>query len=78
MQIGTAPTDLLLNRDEVHSLTFKLAEHKDVERQLDFSSAADEAQSVDVTLEPVRKAQPVARPRQQQKPSGDPDISVFE
>jgi serine/threonine-protein kinase len=78
MQIGTAPTDLLLNRDEVHSLTFKLAEHKDVQRQLDFSSSADEAQTVEVALEPVRKAQPVVRPRQQQKPSGDPDISVFE
>ncbi len=75
MQIGTAPTNLLLNRDEVHSLTFRLAEHKDVER---LSSAADEAQSVDVTLEPVRKAQPTPRPRLRQKPPGDPDSSVFE
>jgi serine/threonine-protein kinase len=79
-QIGTAPTDLMLARDEVHTLTFKLADYKDVERQLDFSSAAGDSQSVDVTLEAERRAQPV-RPSNPKppKPSGDTaPMGVFE
>ncbi len=79
-QLGTAPTDLMLSRDEVHALTFRLADHKDVERQLDFSSAAGDEQTVDVTLEPERKAQPV-RPANTRpaKPTGDSaPMGVFE
>lgn len=69
-QIGTTPTDLLLTRDEVHSLTFKLADYKDAERQLDFSNLAGNEQTVDVTLE--RKAQPTVRqPKQPKQPTGD-------
>jgi hypothetical protein len=79
-QLGTAPTDLMLSRDEVHALTFRLADHKDAERQLDFSSAAGDSQTVDVTLEPERRAQP-SRPvsNKPQKPTGDSaPMGVFE
>jgi serine/threonine-protein kinase len=76
-QIGTAPTELLLSRDEVHSLTFRLADHQDAERQLDFSNLAGLEQTVDVTLEPVRKAQPTSRPRPP-KQGGSSNIPVFE
>jgi serine/threonine-protein kinase len=79
-QIGTAPTDLMLSRDEVHTLTFRLADYKEAERQLDFSSAAGDVQTVDVTLEPERRAQPT-RPvtNKPPKPTGDTaPMGVFE
>lgn len=68
-QIGTTPTDLLLDRDAVHTLTFRLADHKDVTRELDFSAVADATQTVEVTLE--RKAQPAARPTRTTAPAND-------
>ncbi|XXF80972.1 protein kinase [Myxococcaceae bacterium GXIMD 01537] len=78
-QLGTTPTELMLSRDQVHTLTFKLAEHKDVERMLDLSSVADGTQTIEVTLESARKAQPTRPVKQPKQPTNNqPDITVFE
>jgi serine/threonine-protein kinase len=76
-QVGTTPVTLELPRDKTHELTFELAGHQKVTRTLDYSLVADDAQSVDVKLEPVRAATP-SRPSKPQKQGGGQDISIFE
>jgi eukaryotic-like serine/threonine-protein kinase len=78
VQIGTAPLERRLRRDEVHELTFQLAGHQDVKRKLDFNGVVSDAETVSVTLEPV-KAEPVAEPSRPSRPakqSKDKDDSV--
>ena len=75
-QVGTTPVTLDLPRDKTHELTFELAGHQKVTRTLDFSLNAGDAQTVAVTLEPVRAAAPPRQTRPQ-KPTG-PDITTFE
>jgi serine/threonine-protein kinase len=75
-QIGTTPTKLLLPRDTVHVLKFQLSGYQAQEKTLNFSRAADLAQTVDVKLEPVRTATP--RPRNPKQGGSEPNISTFE
>jgi serine/threonine-protein kinase len=81
-QIGTTPIDLRLTRDQVHVLSFRLANHDPVERTLDFSSLAGDTQQVEVTLTPTQVAPAPDRPRtprQTPKPQqSKDDITVFE
>jgi serine/threonine-protein kinase len=79
--LGTTPLKLELPRDKVYVLSFRLNGHKSEERTLNFSRIAgdSQAQSVEVTLEPVRAAAPVRPAKAQQKPAGGgQDITVFE
>jgi hypothetical protein len=73
-QLGKTPLDLQLRRNEIHELTFRLAEHQDVKRKLDFTGVLSDAQGVDVTLEPVKPAPPVKQGKSKERD----DISVFE
>jgi serine/threonine-protein kinase len=78
-QIGTTPADLRLTRDQVHVLSFRLANHETVERTLDFSSLAGDTQQVQVTLSPTQVAPPPDRPRtpkpgKTQQPKDDVDV----
>lgn len=77
VQIGTTPMDRSMRRNERHELTFRLAEHQDVKRKLDFSGVVADAQEVSVTLEPV-KAAPAepSRPSRSAKQGKDKDDSV--
>ncbi|AKJ04347.1 serine/threonine-protein kinase [Archangium gephyra] len=84
VQIGTAPLERRLRRDEVHELTFQLAGHQDVKRKLDFNGVVSDAETVSVTLEPV-KAEPVAEPSRPSRPAKqgkdkekDDSVPIFE
>ncbi|WP_246357038.1 protein kinase domain-containing protein [Pyxidicoccus fallax] len=77
-QVGTTPVTLELPRDKTHELTFELAGHQKVTRTLDFSLMAGDAQTVDVTLEPVRAAAPSRPARPAKSGGGGQDISIFE
>ncbi|WNG58413.1 protein kinase [Archangium gephyra] len=83
VQIGTAPLERRLRRDEVHELTFQLAGHQDLKRKLDFNGVVADAETVSVTLEPV-KAEPVAepsrpsRPTKQSRDNKDDSVPIFE
>ncbi|WP_256559810.1 serine/threonine protein kinase [Myxococcus dinghuensis] len=74
-QLGTTPIKLEMPRDKSHVLSFRLAGHKSEERTLNFSRVAGDTQTVDVTLEPIRVAQPKPKPK---PASPGSDISVFE
>jgi serine/threonine-protein kinase len=75
--VGTTPAEMELPRDKAQEFTFELAGHQKVKRTLDFSLAAGDAQSVDVTLEPVRAAAPV-RQKPPKQGGSQSDMSVFE
>ncbi|MFE8598138.1 serine/threonine protein kinase [Archangium violaceum] len=83
VQIGTAPLERRLRRDEVHELTFQLAGHQELKRKLDFNGVVADAETVSVTLEPV-KAEPVAepsrpsRPTKQGRDNKDDSVPIFE
>jgi serine/threonine-protein kinase len=84
VQIGTAPLERRLRRDEVHELTFQLAGHQDMKRKLDFNGVVSDAESVSVTLEPV-KTVPVepsraSRPAKQtrENKAKDDAVPIFE
>ncbi|HYO65666.1 MAG TPA: PEGA domain-containing protein, partial [Archangium sp.] len=85
VQIGTAPLERRLRRDEVHELTFQLAGHQDVKRKLDFNGVVSDAESVSVRLEPV-KAGPMAEPSRPSRPAKqsketrekDDSVPIFE
>ncbi|OJT22752.1 protein kinase [Archangium sp. Cb G35] len=83
VQIGTAPLERRLRRDEVHELTFQLAGHQDMKRKLDFNGVVADAETVSATLEPV-KAEPVAepsrpsRPTKQSRDNKDDSVPIFE
>ncbi|HZI08334.1 MAG TPA: serine/threonine-protein kinase [Archangium sp.] len=81
LQIGSTPTERRLRRDQMHELTFQLAGHQDLKRKLDFNGVLSDAETVSVTLEPVKSA-PVAepsrpsRPARQSRENKDKDDSV--
>ncbi|WNG37488.1 protein kinase [Archangium violaceum] len=78
VQLGTTPQDRQLRRNELHELTFRLPEHQDVKRKLDFSGVLSDApQEVNVTLEPVKSAptEP-SRTSRPARPSKEKDDSV--
>ncbi|WP_075207445.1 serine/threonine protein kinase [Archangium violaceum] len=83
VQIGTAPLERRLRRDEVHELTFQLAGHQDLKRKLDFNGVLADAETVSVTLEP-EKVEPVAepsrpsRPAKQSRDNRDDSVPIFE
>ncbi|WP_375765333.1 protein kinase [Archangium gephyra] len=80
-QIGSTPLERRLPRDEMQELTFQLAGHQDQKRKLDFNGVLSDAETVSVTLEPV-KTEPVAeparpsRPAKQSRDTKDKDDSV--
>ena len=81
VQIGTTPLDRRLRRNEVHELTFRLANHRDVRRKLDFNGVLSDAQDVSVTLEPVKTvpAEPSRSSRSAKQDENDPiSIPIFE
>ena len=77
VQIGTAPLERRLRRNEVHELTFQLEGHQDMKRKLDFNGVVADAETVSVTLEPVKTgpAEP-SRTSRPAKPSKEKDDSV--
>ncbi|WP_257446856.1 serine/threonine protein kinase [Archangium lipolyticum] len=82
VQIGTTPLDRQLRRDEVHELTFRLAEHQDARRKLDFNGVMSDSQEVSVSLEPVKTAPAEPRPSRSVKPAKEKDrddsVPIFE
>jgi hypothetical protein len=81
VQIGTTPADLRVARDTLLRLTFRLAGHDPVERQLDFSRMAGDRTQVNVSLpkkETVRRTSAPAPSRPRPTPADDDAIPVFE
>ncbi|WP_239014215.1 serine/threonine protein kinase [Archangium violaceum] len=85
VQLGTTPQDRPLRRNELHELTFRLANHEDVKRKLDFSGVPSDApQEVSVTLEPVKSApvEPSSRTSRPARPGKerekDDSVPIFE
>ncbi|QRN93290.1 serine/threonine protein kinase [Archangium violaceum] len=82
VQIGTTPLDRRLRRDEVHELTFRLADHQDVKRKLDFTGVMSDSQEVSVSLEPVKTAPSEPRPSRPARPAKEKDkddsVPIFE
>ncbi|WP_233261249.1 serine/threonine-protein kinase [Vitiosangium sp. GDMCC 1.1324] len=78
VQIGTTPFDRQLRRNEIHELTFRLSEHQDLKRKLDFNGVLADSQEVSVTLEPAKTApaEPSSRPSRAAKQGKDKDDSV--
>ncbi len=54
--IGRTPQTLSLERDQVHTVVFRMRGYQPLKRALDFSHLAEDAATVEVTLEPVRRA----------------------
>jgi serine/threonine-protein kinase len=72
VQIGTTPADLTLPRDKKHKLTFRADGYQSLERPLDFSVAAGDTVTVEVTLAPTPRVTNKKPPKQ------GPDITTFE
>jgi serine/threonine-protein kinase len=86
VQIGTTPTDRQLRRDQLHELTFRLADHQTVKRKLDLHGVLSDSEEVSVTLEPVKAAatSEPSRPSRPAKQGKDKDdnkddsVPIFE
>jgi serine/threonine-protein kinase len=85
VQIGTTPFERRVRRDEAREVSFRLADHQDMKRKLDFNGVTADAQEVSVALVPVKTASAEssrpARPAKPQGASKDPkeeSVPIFE